>query len=106
MTTNLHGRIEQLAGRKFFSKKHNAYVGARHALAEKVGVDVKSIVDLEYDGMHSVGPETARKIIIGLGVIQGSPVSDSQMMHLLADDNRTVKRNNEGAMVGDRKRWL
>jgi len=47
MTTNLHGRIEQLSGRKFFSKKHNAYVGVRYALAEKADVDRQSIIDLE-----------------------------------------------------------
>jgi len=74
MTTNLHGRIEQLSGRKFFSKKHNAYVGVRYALAEKADVDRQSIIDLEYDGLHSVGPAVAKKIFQGLGAIQGSPI--------------------------------
>src|SRR5882757_10055018 len=102
MTTNLHGRIEQLSGRKFFSKKHNAYVGVRYALAEKADVDRQSIIDLEYDGLHSVGPAVAKKIFQGLGAIQGSPISDSQMMHLLADDTKTVERKNDGCMAQER----
>jgi hypothetical protein len=104
MTTNLHGRIEQLSGNKFFSKKHNTHVGVRYALAEKAGVDTKSIIDLEYDGLCSVGAKTAQNIIIGLGVIQGKPISQSEMMHLLADDTKTVERKNKAVMTP--KRWL
>jgi len=90
----------------YFSKKYNARVNVRYALAEKAGVDRQSIIDLEYDGLHSVGVDTAKRIISGLSSIQGIPIGDSEMLHLLADDHKTVLNKNDGCMARDRRRYL
>jgi hypothetical protein len=107
MTTNLHSRLEQMEGRTFYSAKNrHQCLTARQAIAERAGVALRDIVDLEYDGITAVGAKTASKILDALGDVQGSHIDDKEKMRLVAGDTKTVIKQNEGAMTRDKKRYL
>ena len=98
MTTKLYHRLKELDNRHH-SLKNGTPVNVYAAVAERAGCSIQDVTNLAFDGPHSgVNVFAAKNIISAVGIIQGRPIGEQEMMMLFANDPRTNENNNPSSM--------